>query len=334
MRPPGTGRRAAALQCRRPGAAGQRVHTPFTDAGNRRRKRRRSSGSGSAAQMTAERPTERTTRSVERSARSEANATRRRRRPTRRDRSARLRRRNRAEADPGGSARLVQDEGIEIVDVRFVDLPGTDAALLGPRPPAHRGRLRGGLRVRRLVDPGVPGDPGVGHAAHARPEHGRRSTRSGSTGRSTSTASCATRSPSSPTRATPGTWPRRPRRTSRSTGLADTCYFGPEAEFFIFDDVRYSQDRRTRLLPGRLDRGALEHGPQTKARTSGTRSAPRRGTSRSRPTDHFQDLRSRDDPHHGAARHRDRGPAPRGGDRRPGRDRHALRHAARRWPTS
>ncbi|MCB0355391.1 MAG: type I glutamate--ammonia ligase [Bdellovibrionales bacterium] len=27
----------------------------------------------------------------------------------------------------------------------------------------------------------------------------------------------------------------------QSTGLADTCYFGPEAEFFIFDDVRYEQ---------------------------------------------------------------------------------------------
>src|SRR3954462_2476328 len=25
----------------------------------------------------------------------------------------------------------------------------------------------------------------------------------------------------------------------RGTGIADTCYFGPEAEFYIFDDVRY-----------------------------------------------------------------------------------------------
>ena len=31
----------------------------------------------------------------------------------------------------------------------------------------------------------------------------------------------------------------------KTTGFADTTYFGPEAEFFIFDDVRFSQDQHS-----------------------------------------------------------------------------------------
>ena len=31
----------------------------------------------------------------------------------------------------------------------------------------------------------------------------------------------------------------------RSTGIADEAYFGPEAEFFVFDDVRYQQTQHT-----------------------------------------------------------------------------------------
>ncbi|MDH3661594.1 MAG: type I glutamate--ammonia ligase [Alphaproteobacteria bacterium] len=44
-------------------------------------------------------------------------------------------------------------------------------------------------------------------------------------------------------------YPRDPRGVARraeeylqSTGLGDRAYFGPEAEFFVFDDVRYGQD--------------------------------------------------------------------------------------------
>ena len=35
---------------------------------------------------------------------------------------------------------------------------------------------------------------------------------------------------------------RAPRSTSASSGVADTAYFGPESEFFVFDDVCLRHD--------------------------------------------------------------------------------------------
>ncbi|HEY6564372.1 MAG TPA: type I glutamate--ammonia ligase, partial [Pirellulaceae bacterium] len=50
----------------------------------------------------------------------------------------------------------------------------------------------------------------------------------------------------------------------RSTGIADTAYFGPEAEFFIFDDVRFDQNANEGYfhldsIEGQWNRGRVEN---------------------------------------------------------------------------
>ena len=121
----------------------------------------------------------------------------------------------------------------------------------------------------------------------------------------------------------------------KATGIADTAYFGPEAEFFIFDYVRFDQNQHSALLLRRLrSRAPGTPAGEEAGGNLGYKPRYKEGYFPVPPMDHYQDLRSEMIADARAARHRDRGAAPRGRHRRPGRDRHALRHAAARWPTS
>ena len=71
----------------------------------------------------------------------------------------------------------------------------------------------------------------------------------------------------------------------KSTGIADTVYFGAEAEFYVFDDVRFETKQNTASLLRRLHRRRLELcSPRRTAETSATRRATRAATSPCRPS--------------------------------------------------
>src|SRR6266850_2338508 len=75
-----------------------------------------------------------------------------------------------------------------------------------------------------------------------------------------------------------------------STGLADTAYFGAEAEFFIFDNVRFDQREQHGFYfidaeEGRWNSGRVEN-------NQGYRPRYKEGYFPVPPTDHYQDLRS------------------------------------------
>ena len=146
--------------------------------------------------------------------------------------------------NPAEVLRLVKDEGIEIVDVRFVDLPGLMQHF---SVPAHAltadvfeegfgfdGSSIRGFQEIQESDMLLMPDPNTAVIDPFR-EH------------KTLNLNCFVRDP-----ITLEPYSRDPRYVAQkaeaylpTTGLADTCYFGPEAEFFIFDDVRYSQDQRS-----------------------------------------------------------------------------------------
>jgi glutamine synthetase len=75
-----------------------------------------------------------------------------------------------------------------------------------------------------------------------------------------------------------------------STGMADTAYFGAEAEFFIFDNVRFDQNEHEGFYfidaeEGRWNSGRLEN-------NLGYRPRYKEGYFPVSPTDHYHDLRT------------------------------------------
>jgi len=75
-----------------------------------------------------------------------------------------------------------------------------------------------------------------------------------------------------------------------STGIADTCYFGPELEFFIFDNVRFDQRENQGYYFIDSEEGRWNSGREEN--NLGYRPRYKEGYFPVPPTDHYQDLRS------------------------------------------
>jgi glutamine synthetase len=75
-----------------------------------------------------------------------------------------------------------------------------------------------------------------------------------------------------------------------ATGIADKAYFGAEAEFFIFDNVRFDQREQYGFYYIDAEEGRWNSGRE--ASNLGYRPRYREGYFPVPPTDHYQDLRS------------------------------------------
>jgi glutamine synthetase len=76
----------------------------------------------------------------------------------------------------------------------------------------------------------------------------------------------------------------------QTTGLADTAYFGAEAEFFIFDNIRFDQTQHTGYYFIDAEEGRWNSG--RKENNLGYRPRYKEGYFPVPPTDHYQDLRA------------------------------------------
>ena len=185
---------------------------------------------------------------------------------------------------------LTKDQGVEIIDIRFCDLPGLMQHF---SVPAHElsedvfveglgfdgSSIRGFQEIQEsdmilLPDPATAVlDPFRQHK--------------------TLNLNCFVHDP-----VTLESYSRDPRyvalkaeRYLQTTGIADTVYFGPEAEFFIFDDVRFSQDQRSAFYQVDSIEGIWNSSRDEKPNL-GFKPRYKEGYFPVPPMDHFQDLRS------------------------------------------
>ncbi len=84
---------------------------------------------------------------------------------------------------------------------------------------------------------------------------------------------------------------RRAEAYLRSTGIADTAYFGPEAEFFIFEDVRFGNEGHAASYAVDSEMGAWNSGRE-EFPNLGYKVRPKGGYVPVPPTDAHHDLRT------------------------------------------
>jgi glutamine synthetase len=77
-----------------------------------------------------------------------------------------------------------------------------------------------------------------------------------------------------------------------STGIADTAYFGPEAEFYIFDSVRYDTTMNSGYYYVDSESGVWNTGSEEGGHNLGYKVRPKGGYFPVPPYDHYADLRN------------------------------------------
>ena len=192
---------------------------------------------------------------------------------------------------PGDVLSLVKDEGYEFIDLRFCDLPGQVQHFTVPARELTEdafeagfgfdgSSIRGFQQIQESDMLLIP-DPTTAVDDVFRD-------------RKTLILYCFVNDP-----VTGAPYDRDPRYVAKkaeeylkSTGIADTSYWGPEAEFYIFDDVRYGQNQYSGFYYVDSVEGSWNTGEYEEGGNLGYKPRYKEGYFPVPPTDHFQDLRS------------------------------------------
>ncbi|MBW3665194.1 MAG: type I glutamate--ammonia ligase [Actinobacteria bacterium] len=192
---------------------------------------------------------------------------------------------------PDDVVKLVSDEGYEFIDLRFVDLPGLVQHFSIPVSQFSADIFSDGLY---FDGSSVRGFQGIQESDMLLLPDPTTAAEDLFRDRKTLQIYCHVHDP-----VTGEAYSRDPRNIVRkaeahlkATGIADTVYMGPEAEFFIFDGVRFDTNQHESYFHLDSIEAAWNTGRDEEGGNKGYKIRYKQGYFPTSPMDHFQDLRS------------------------------------------
>jgi glutamine synthetase len=186
--------------------------------------------------------------------------------------------------------KLIKDEGIEFVDLRFADMRGTQHHVTFPAHAIDEGTFEDG---KMFDGSSIAGWKGINESDMVLLPDADSAVVDPFFAHKTLAINCDVLEPS-----TMQAYSRCPRSIAKrgeaflkSTGLADTAFFGPEPEFFIFDSVRWQNDMGKVFYEIESQEAAWSSKHRYEEGNSGLRPGVKGGYFPLPPVDSFQDLR-------------------------------------------
>jgi glutamine synthetase len=191
---------------------------------------------------------------------------------------------------PADVLKQVRDDGIKVVDFRFVDLPGVWQHFSIPASELAADQFEDGLG---FDGSSIRGFQQIQESDMLLMPDPSSAFLDPFTAEKTLNIICDVADP-----LTRESYSRDPRYIARkaqdylkSTGIADTCFFGPEAEFYILDDVRFDQTSHSGYYFLDSVEGIWNSGREEKPNL-GFKIRYKEGYFPCPPMDHYQDLRT------------------------------------------
>ena len=192
---------------------------------------------------------------------------------------------------PAEVLKLIKEKGVKFVDLRFTDTRGKEQHVTVPHHQVDAGMFEDG---KMFDGSSIAGWKGINESDMILGLDPSTAVLDPFMEETTLNIRCDIIEPSTMQgyERDPRSAAKRAEAYMRSTGIADEAFFGPENEFFIFDDVRWASQMHTAFYAIDSYEGAWQSGKEIEEGNLGHRPGIKGGYFPVPPVDSLQDIRS------------------------------------------